>query len=132
MKLKLFSGTVGAVLEDEVNLWLKQNPFISVEHVVQNDSIVPDGDPLKLVVGIWYFPKESCSDNIDLFLNECCILDTAQKVSHNELYPVFLKWWKANLSQRVPLQKRFTEWFRERFETQKRGNLWYHGVGLKN
>lgn len=64
------------------------------------------------------------------FIDECCIVGEEYSVGATAIYQAFEEWWKTNVSNRVPKQKRFGNWFSKRFEKRKAGTMQYHGVGL--
>ncbi len=69
-------------------------------------------------------------DSVGDFIEQCCVVGPNLKVKAADVYSVFEKWWSENVSKRVPLKKRFGQWFGKRFERVKKGINWYHGVGL--
>lgn len=69
-------------------------------------------------------------DIIQDFIDECCIVDPDAWVGATAVYEVFESWWKRNVSNRVPKQKRFGSLFGKRFEKRKEGSVKYLGVGL--
>lgn len=69
-------------------------------------------------------------DIIQDFIDECCIVDPETHVGATAVYEVFEAWWKKNVSNRVPKQKRFGSLFGKRFEKRKEGSVKYFGVGL--
>jgi putative DNA primase/helicase len=69
-------------------------------------------------------------DIIADFIDECCIVGDGYKVGATAVYDVFEDWWKKNVSNRVPKQKRFGTLFGKRFEKQKGRTMEYLGVGL--
>ena len=70
-------------------------------------------------------------DSVGDFIEQCCVVGSGFKVKSADVYSVFESWWQENVSKRVPLKKRFGQWFGKRFERFKRGSIWYHGVGLR-
>jgi putative DNA primase/helicase len=69
-------------------------------------------------------------DSVGDFIDQCCVVGTEYKVTAAAVYEEFEKWWQENVSKRVPLKKRFGQWFGKRFERVKQGTIWYCGVGL--
>lgn len=69
-------------------------------------------------------------DSVGDFIDQCCIVGPDFKVTAAAVYDVFETWWQENVSKRVPLKKRFGQWFGKRFDRTKKGTIWYHGVGL--
>lgn len=69
-------------------------------------------------------------DVIADFVDECCIVGSDYSVGATSVYEVFEEWWKKNVSNRVPKQKRFGTLFGKRFEKRKEGTMKYFGVGL--
>jgi len=69
-------------------------------------------------------------DSVGDFIEQCCVVGSDFKVKSADVYSVFEAWWQENVSKRVPLKKRFGQWFGKRFERVKKGTIWYHGVGL--
>jgi len=69
-------------------------------------------------------------DSVGDFIDQCCVVGPEFKVTALAAYEAFEVWWQENVSKRVPLKKRFGQWFGLRFERVKKGTVWYHGVGL--
>jgi putative DNA primase/helicase len=69
-------------------------------------------------------------DIIADFVEECCVVHPDAKVGATQLYTVFEKWWKINVSNKIPKQKRFGILFGKRFPKKKEGTYKYMGVGL--
>jgi len=71
-------------------------------------------------------------DSVGDFIEQCCVVGSDFKVKSADAYSVFEEWWQENVSKRVPLKKRFGQWFGKRFDRVKKGTIWYNGVGLLN
>jgi len=69
-------------------------------------------------------------DSIADFIDECCITGEGYSVGATAVFQAFEAWWKTNVSNFVPKQKRFGGWFVKRFEKRKEGTMKYFGVGL--
>ena len=69
-------------------------------------------------------------DSVGDYIDQCCVVGSDYKVTAAAVYESFEKWWQENVSKRVPLKKRFGQWFGKRFERRKMGTIWYYGVGL--
>jgi putative DNA primase/helicase len=69
-------------------------------------------------------------DSIADFIDECCIVGEEFSVGATAVFQAFEDWWKVNVSNFVPKQKRFGGWFSKRFEKRKEGTVKYFGVGL--
>jgi len=69
-------------------------------------------------------------DSIADFIEECCVVGPGYSVGSTAIYEVFEEWWKTNVSNRVPKQKRLGTLLTRRFEKRKTPLATYFGVGL--
>lgn len=69
-------------------------------------------------------------DSIADFIEECCVVGPGYSVGSTAIYEVFEDWWKINISNRVPKQKRLGTLLTRRFEKRKTPRITYFGVGL--
>jgi len=69
-------------------------------------------------------------DMIAEFVEACCIVGEQYSVGATAVYIEFETWWKNNVSNFVPKQKKFGGWFSKRYERRKEGSMKYFGVGL--
>ncbi len=69
-------------------------------------------------------------DSISDFIDECCVVGPGYFVGATAIYEVFEEWWKSNVSNNVPKQKRFGVLLSKRFEKKKGSTYRYVGVGL--
>jgi putative DNA primase/helicase len=71
-------------------------------------------------------------DIISDFIEECCVVGPECFVGATAIYEVFEEWWKTNVSNKVPKQKRFGTLLGRRFEKIRGSTFKYVGVGLLN
>ncbi|EMS79182.1 phage/plasmid primase, P4 family [Desulfotignum phosphitoxidans DSM 13687] len=70
-------------------------------------------------------------DSVGDFIEECCITGPGYSVGATALYQRFEAWWKENVSNRIPKQRRFGDWMKKKkFEKVKSGTIKYNGIGL--
>lgn len=70
-------------------------------------------------------------DSVGDFIDECCVVNDGCKVNSTKIYTVFEVWWKKNISNFVPKQKKFGGWMSKRFKKETSGTVTYLGIGLK-
>ena len=69
-------------------------------------------------------------DVVGDFIEACCVVGDGYHVAAGAVYQVFEEWWKKNISNKIPKQKRFGTMFSRRFEKRKTPNVTYIGVKL--
>ena len=70
-------------------------------------------------------------DVLSDFFQECCITGPGYSVGATALYQTFESWWKENVSNKIPKQRRFGDWMKKKkFEKVKSGTIKYNGIGL--
>jgi putative DNA primase/helicase len=72
----------------------------------------------------------SDSDSIIEFLDECCELNDKYRVKFSTLFTCFETWWSESVSRNVPKKRWFSKQLVTRFQKEKIGVYWYHGLQL--
>ena len=84
--------------------------------------------PIKVKEAISEYQRDE--DIIADFADACLIMDEDEWVTATQLYVVFEIWWKANVNNTPPKQKRFGTLMGRRFEKKKDGVVKYFGIRL--
>ena len=72
----------------------------------------------------------SDSDSIIEFLDECCELNDKYRVKFSDLFSAFERYWSESVSRNVPKKRWFSKQLVTRFQKEKIGVYWYHGLQL--
>ena len=69
-------------------------------------------------------------DQLADWTDDRCYLHDGLRSGSSELYTDFRDWWEANVSKKVPSQKKWGKWMSKKFERVKDGTYFYKGIAL--
>ncbi len=71
-------------------------------------------------------------DLISDFVDDCCYIDPEAWIGATQAYIAFEVWWKRNVNNKPPKQKKFGTMFKKRFNRIKKSSYIYTGVGIRD
>lgn len=72
-------------------------------------------------------------DDIQRFIDQCLVYDPGAWVGATDLYEVFETWWKRNIHNHPPKQKKFGKLIREKgYVKEKSGCLFYRDIRVRD